>query len=198
MKYPHRPPARQTAPAAARPSSPEGAQEERLREIVDSFGPAFRRLVGAYEFDEGLREDLLQEILLSLWRALPGFRGDSTVRTWAFRVAHNTALKHQRGSGRARHRVETYARDTLPPEATLDDDPATLSERREDALRLQHLVGELAPTDRQLVVLKLEGLSGAEICEVTGLSATNASTRLHRLRAKLTHRLDEETKEGMS
>lgn len=198
MKHSHSPTARQTAPAAAPPSSPEDVRAERLREIVDSCGAAFRRLVAVYEFDEGLREDLLQEILLSTWRALPGFRGDSSLRTWAFRVAHNTALKHQRGLGRARHQVETYARDTLPPEATLDDDPATVSERREELLRLQRLIGELAPADRQLVVLQLEGLSGTEISEITGLSATNASTRLHRLRAKLTRRLDEETKEGTS
>jgi len=194
MKDPHRPDTRRTATATARPSSPEGVPEERFREIVDSFGAAFRRLVGVYEFDQALREDLLQEILLSLWRALPGFRGDSSLRTWAFRVAHNTALKHQRGQGRARHRIEEYARDTPTPEATLDDDPATVSEKREDVLRLQRLVGELAPPDRQLVVLQLEGLSGAEIGEVAGLSATNASTRLHRLRAKLARRLDEETR----
>jgi RNA polymerase sigma-70 factor (ECF subfamily) len=94
--------------------------------------------------------------------------------------------------------MHAYARDASTPEATLDDDPATVSERREDVLRLQRLVGELAPPDRQLVVLQLEGLSGAEICEVTGLSATNASTRLHRLRARLARRLEEHTKGGSS
>ncbi|MFT5052599.1 MAG: RNA polymerase sigma-70 factor (ECF subfamily) [Chlamydiales bacterium] len=192
----HESAAERTAPVVTPPPSPESIREERLREIVDSFGPAFRRLVAVYEFDAGLREDLLQEILLCVWRALPGFRGDSSLRTWAFRVAHNTALKHQRGHGRARHQAETHARDTPRPEATLDDDPATISERREELLRLQRLVGELEPVDRQLVILQLEGFSRAEIAEITGLSSTNASTRLHRLRARLTRRIEDETREG--
>ena len=180
-------------PDAHAPASDEGAHENRFREVLAAYGPALRRLVGVYERDAGQREDLLQEILLSLWRALPGFRAESSLRTWVYRVAHNTGLKHQRRLGRARRKHEEHALSTAKAEASLADDPATTSEQREDTRRLQRIVAELPPLDRQLVVLHLEGLSGAEIAEVSGFTPTNVSTRLHRLREQLMRRLERET-----
>ena len=52
---------------------------------------SIRRLCAAYAFSAADREDLFQDIFLAVWRALPGFRGDSSVRTWLYRIAHNVA-----------------------------------------------------------------------------------------------------------
>ncbi len=60
--------------------------------VVDTYGPALRRLASAWERDAAAREDLLQEILLALWRALPRFRGECSEKTFVFRVAHNRRL----------------------------------------------------------------------------------------------------------
>ena len=67
------------------------AQERRYAEAVETFGSALERLARAYERDSDRRRDLLQEIHVSLWRSLARFDGRCSLRTWVYRVAHNTA-----------------------------------------------------------------------------------------------------------
>src|SRR6185503_3401712 len=55
---------------------------------------ALERLSRAYEADPDKRRDLLQEIHFALWRSFEGFQARCSIRTWVFRVAHNTAAKH--------------------------------------------------------------------------------------------------------
>lgn len=53
--------------------------------VLRDYGPALRRLAASWERDAAAREDLLQEILFALWRALPRFRGDASEKTFVFR-----------------------------------------------------------------------------------------------------------------
>src|SRR5579862_7520352 len=75
------------------------AQYER---IYAAHGPALVRLTACYESVSEAREDLLQEILLAIWRALPSFRGDCSEKTFALRVAHNRCLTHVWRRGKSR------------------------------------------------------------------------------------------------
>src|SRR5215831_11730601 len=68
-----------------------GDQDERYAEAVRQFGPALERLACGYERDRDKRRDLLQEIHIALWRSLARFDGRCSLRTWVYRVAHNTA-----------------------------------------------------------------------------------------------------------
>src|SRR5665213_950341 len=61
-----------------------------LRAIVE-FGPALARLARAYEQDADQRRDLLQDVNFALWRSFASFAGQCSLRTWVYRVAHNTA-----------------------------------------------------------------------------------------------------------
>ena len=66
---------------------------EKFCELFDAYQPALRRLVAAYTFNPADREDLLQEIAAGIWKSLPGFRGESSERTWVYRIAHNIAIR---------------------------------------------------------------------------------------------------------
>jgi len=168
------------------------ALETRFKELVDAYGASLTRLAGAYELDRSLRDDLVQEILVALWRGLPGFRGDSTLSTWVYRVADNVALKHRRGRSRERARRAEYERehgDAEDPSAGDAEDPRLLT--------LRQRIRELPVLDRQLVVLQLEGLDREQMAAITGLSTSNVSTRLSRARAELARRLGT-THEGRS
>src|ERR1700722_1225893 len=68
--------------------------EARYREVVAHFGRALSRLVRAYERDEALAEDLLQEVHVALWRSFAAFQADCALKTWVFRVANNVAVNH--------------------------------------------------------------------------------------------------------
>src|SRR5687767_15328762 len=69
--------------------------DDAFERVLREYGPALRRLAASWERDPAAQEDLLQEILLALWRALPRFRGDASEKTFVFRVAHNRALTHR-------------------------------------------------------------------------------------------------------
>lgn len=157
------------------------AYEDLLRRYL----PALRRLAWSYARSEAAREDLLQEIALGLWTALPRFRGDSSERTWLYRVAHNTAISFVAGQNR-RAKRETAEPPDIPSASAGPESTAIEEQQR---ARLRAAVEELPLTDRQIVVLHLEGLSAAEIEDVTGLSAGNVATRLTRARQKLTARV---------
>lgn len=156
------------------------SSDERFERVVREYGPSLRRLAGAWERDPGAQEDLLQEILVAIWRALPRFRGESTERTFVFRVAMNRALTHR---FRPRPRVEPLdeAFHVSDPRHTPEAE-ATASERR---AHLAAAVRSLALPMRQVVTLSLEGLSGAEIGDVLGISENNARVRLTRARQAL-------------
>jgi len=67
-------------------------QEARYAEAARVFGGPLERLAAAYERDVDARRDLLQEIHVALWRSLGRYDGRCSLRTWVYRVAHNTAI----------------------------------------------------------------------------------------------------------
>jgi RNA polymerase sigma-70 factor (ECF subfamily) len=134
------------------------------------------------------QQDLLQEMMLAVWRAAPAFRDESAPATFIFRVAHNCALTwRRRESGRGR-RQEAFERlqtqecvggvSAGTPEAILD--------------RLYAAIRSLESLDRSLMLLSLEGLSYAEIGEIHGLSETNVGARLTRARKKLAQMMEQQ------
>jgi RNA polymerase sigma-70 factor (ECF subfamily) len=154
--------------------------EARFQEVVGPYRAALARLAGAYEADPERRRDLEQEILLGLWRALPGFEGRSSLRTWLLRVAHNVAVTAALRSRRQRLRelVSVEALEAAPVEVRLDE----ALDARNQLARLQALVARLLPLDRQVLLLHLEGLPAGEIAEVTGLTANHVSVKVHRIK----------------
>ena len=119
---------------------------------------------------------------MALWTALPRFRGDSSERTWVYRVAHNTAISFMANRKR-RDRREQTGGDV--PELASNANPEGEAIDKERRVRLWAAVQQLPITDRQLVILYLEGLTAAEIEAVTGLSAGAVANRLTRVRKKL-------------
>ena len=142
--------------------------------LMDTFAGPIRRLCAAYTVSAADREDLFQDIFLAVWRALPGFRGDASVRTWLYRIAHNVAFTRQTRD-RRRQRRETGWDDQVEPAGQMDV-------RR---IALNRAIASLNPADRTMTLLWLEGLSAAEIEDVTGVKAATVAVRLSRIRKQL-------------
>ncbi len=159
----------------------------RFCELFEAYQPALRRLVSAYVVNSADREDLLQEIAAGIWKSLPGFRGESSERTWIYRIAHNIAIRSS-SQVRARRAREPGLESSFDhPSGERSAEAALLLGEKQRAL--MDAIRELAAAERQIVTLHLEGLSAAEIEEVTGVSAGAIATRLTRIRQKLTDRL---------
>jgi len=152
------------------------------RDAAAEFGAALARLARAYEADPDRRRDLLQEIHVALWRSFRLYDGRCSIRTWIYRVAHNTAT-----SLVTRRRGKTPALVTLEEAAaaSTSDDHETRLDRQRTLKRLLALIRALKPIDRQLMLLHLEGMDAASIGDVTGLSAGNVATKLSRIRTLL-------------
>jgi RNA polymerase sigma-70 factor (ECF subfamily) len=154
--------------------------DDQFERVLQKYGPSLRRLASAWEPDPAAQEDLLQEILLALWRALPRFRGAASERTFVFRVAMNRALTHRFRRPPRGEPLDTasHVSDSRPtPEAA-----ATTSEQRAS---LVSGLQSLPVATRQILALSLEGLSGAEMADVLGITENNAAVRLSRARRAL-------------
>ena len=160
-----------------------GSQDDQYRNAADKFGPAIARLARGYEADTELRRDLEQEIHAALWRSFAYFEEQCSLRSWVYRIAHNVAVTHiQRG-----RRIRGEGLQTLEAteELAASDNPEAETAEAQLVARLLATIHRLAPADRQVMLLYLEDLTAAEIGEVTGLSATAVSSRIHRLKALL-------------
>ena len=73
-------------------------QDQRYDAAAAEFGAAIERLARGYEANPEARRDLVQDIHIALWRSLAGFDGRCALRTWVYRVAHNTAVSHVQGA----------------------------------------------------------------------------------------------------
>jgi RNA polymerase sigma-70 factor (ECF subfamily) len=158
----------------------------RYEELLQRYLPPLRRLAWSYTRDGAEGDDLLQEITLALWTALPRFRGDSSERTWVYRVAHNTSISYIT-SKRRRSSRESPLNPQIEPAGGSNPEGEAIDHQQ--TRRLWTAIRELPLLDRQIIALHLEGLSASAIEEVTGMSAGNVATRLTRVRQRLVARL---------
>lgn len=139
-------------------------------------------------FAEGAdRHDLMQELLLALWRAVPIFRGGAQPVTFIYRVAHNAALTWKRSQRNYRKQVDRF--ESMAIGETFSAPTSAVREGE----ALQHIyaaIRELPPVDRSLILLHLDGLSYAEIAGIHGFTEGNVGVRLTRLKQKLTTTLE--------
>ncbi len=167
---------------------PSFGQDETYQEASAAYGAALRRLARGYEAEPEKRRDLLQEIHIALWKSLGRFNGNCSLRTWVFRIAHNVAASHVLRE-RRRNRVRQVGLEELDDVPGAPDSLQAAVEH-EALARLTDLIRQLVPIDRQVILSYLEGMDAEAISELTGLSASNVATKVHRIKEVLRKRFD--------
>lgn len=173
-------------PARLAPAEDVGARASR---ILSENAGSLERLAASYARSPADRADLLQDIALGLWLALPGFREACSERTFVLRIAHNRALTFLSKRGVRTEDIEDRANEVV---ATTGKNPAIVLERGERESRLLAAVRALPVAQRQVVTLLLEGLSQREIADVVGATENSVNVRVHRARTALRVLLSEE------
>jgi RNA polymerase sigma factor (sigma-70 family) len=127
------------------------------------------------------RHDLVQEMTMQLWRSYPQFDHRVLFSTWMYRVAMNVAISHVRQESHP-------LRDTVPFDEfglDLNEVDQYMSTQSDNMRVLDQLIRELDELSRALILLFLDGFQYEEIASILGISASNVSTRLNRLKQKL-------------
>lgn len=144
------------------------------------------RFAAGFERDRHARDDLAQEIMLAVWQALPGFRGEASLKTYILGIAHRRCASHvMKAVARPQH--EELSDEWIDPRAG----PETVARTGQQRRRLLSAVRELPFGQRQLVLLALEGVSLDEMAAMLGISKNHVSVRLSRAKAALNGRLGE-------
>ena len=165
------------------------SRDSQFEEAVATHGAALERLARAYEADPETRRDLLQEIHIALWQSLHRFDNRCSMRTWVYRVAHNTAASHVSQQLRSKKQIAVGVEELADLASGTRDEQAA---EQEDALgRIYELIHQLKALDRQVMLAYLEGMDAASTSEITGLSARNVATKIHRIKQILKCRFQE-------
>jgi RNA polymerase sigma-70 factor (ECF subfamily) len=158
-------------------------QDALYLEAANNLGSAIARLAAAYERDPAHREDLLQNIHVAVWQSLANFKGECALRTWVYRVAHNTAATHVLRQKRARREQWVTLEELEGMPDGLDNERFVDEWRVFEKIAL--IIQKLRTIDRNVLLLYLEGLEASEIAEVVGVSPNLVAQKVLRTKEVL-------------
>jgi RNA polymerase sigma factor (sigma-70 family) len=161
--------------------------DQDFEQVLREHGPLLSRIAASFEARPAERDDLLQEITLAIWRALPRFRHEAPLRSFVARIAHNRCLDHLVSRQRDGRRLTALSEEIADAGAG----PERQTTSSQDRSRLMAAVRQLPVGLRQVVTLALEGFAHAEIAAVLGLEVNTVDVRLSRARRALKDALEE-------
>lgn len=155
-------------------------RDELFGQVTASCNGLISRIALSYENDHALRSDLIQDILLAVWLALPSFRGDSSLKTFVASIAQKRSISHVTKRAREPRQVELpsdlVSAAPAPDEVALRQD---MQQQLVDSIQL------LPIPQREAIVLCFEGFSYSEVGEVLGISTNAAMLRCQRAKSAL-------------
>jgi RNA polymerase sigma-70 factor, ECF subfamily len=163
------------------------AIREAFDQVVRDHGAMIRRIAASHERQPAVAEELVQDIYLAVWRALPSFRGEASLRTFVARIATYRAVTHLAGARKA-PACQALDEDIAAP----GDNPETHAAALSRQARLVQAVRLLPLAYRQTVLLTLEGLTPREVAETLGITANAVAIRLSRAKEILREEMGEE------
>lgn len=151
-------------------------KEREFSKMVEKHKSTIYTVCYMFSKDKDEVADLFQDILIKLWNGYDSFRGESSDKTWIYRVSLNACLSDDRKKKRRT--------DTVP--LSVDIDPfADTNEKELQVKALYSRINRLGLVDRSIVLLWLEALSYEEIGMIVGISAKNVSVKLVRIKEQL-------------
>lgn len=153
--------------------------EKKFINLIKEHQGLIHKVCIMYESDRDIRNDLFQEIVLQLWKSFPGFRGESKITTWMYRIALNTAISGYRKETRKVKTEDLHEVHFNISEQYGGDDA------EENVQKLQYAMRQLSDIERAMVMMALEEIPYDEIAETIGITQNNVRVRMNRIREKL-------------
>lgn len=157
----------------------DNSKEKEFITIVRSYEKIIYKVCSFYVSNEHPMADLYQEVICNLWKAFPGFRNESALSTWIYRVTLNTCITGLRKE----KQMPEYTLPVSVLENTEDDAGDTA--RQERIKEMYSMINRLKTMEKAIVLLYLEEKSYQEIADITGLTRNNVAIKLKRSKEKL-------------
>lgn len=152
------------------------SKEQEFTDLVTKYKTTIYTVCYFYSKDKEEAEDYFQEILVNLWRGIDGFSGNSSLKTWIWKVSLNTCSNMERKKKRSPQ--------TVP--LSVDMDLYNDSDARSEQIRMLYdRISRLGMFDRAIILLWLDGMSYQDIADVVGITVANVTTRLYRIKEQL-------------
>ena len=151
--------------------------------VLKEHAALLGRVAATYEANFHLRQELLQEISLAVWQALEKFKGDSSVKTYVLRVAHNKAITHVAYHTK-QPRNDSYCEVETPQPSQQRSSDVQIAQQQQIQTMLKE-IRKMPIQTRQVVTMSMEGLSYSEIADTCGISGSNVGVILNRARKVL-------------
>lgn len=152
-------------------------KEQVFIKILEENQQRIQKICGMYTSTSEDCKDLVQEVILNIWKAYPTFEGKSTIDTWIYRIILNVCLKKK------------FLRQKVQRTISLDglsfDPPSETTSNEDNYLALKVCINQLDFSDRAIIILFLEELSYREIGEIIGISENYVAVKIKRIKAKL-------------
>nr|WP_221452702.1 RNA polymerase sigma factor [Mucilaginibacter sp. FT3.2] len=146
--------------------------------IGDNKGILFK-ICRIYLDDADDRDDLLQEMILQLWKGFDSFKGESKFSSWMYRVALNTAIVFFK---KQKRRPDS---EQLPLNFEQPEEQSNSGEKEEQLALFYKAVQELNKVEKALIFLYMENQSHDEIAANLGITSINVRVRLNRIKNRL-------------
>jgi RNA polymerase sigma-70 factor (ECF subfamily) len=156
------------------------AAQDRFVTLLEEHKRILYKVASSYCRNPADRQDLVQEMVVALWKSFGRYDDRYRFSTWMYRIALNVAISFYRSEvRRTRHTVP--AGDSVLEIAAASESAAPDGEFRV----LQSLMQQLGELDRALLILYLDGNRHDTIAEILGISETNVGTKIGRIKQKL-------------
>jgi RNA polymerase sigma factor (sigma-70 family) len=154
--------------------------------VIEGHKGIIHKIALAYADNKEAKEDLVQEIVLQLWKSFDNYNPQFKYSTWIYRVALNVSLAASRKENNRAKRIDPLREEMLSVAQT--EESTTLEEHYK---KLQEFIFGLKELDRAIMLLYLEEKSQKEMAEIMGMSPTNISTRIGRIKDVLRQKFAE-------
>ena len=152
-------------------------KEEIFLSVLESHKGILYKVANSYCKDNEDRKDLVQEIVIQLWKSFDNYNHQFKYSTWIYRIALNVAISFYRKENNRKAISNPFTESIL----NFQENP--FSDEKEQNLKLlQQFISELKELDKALMLLYLEEKSYKEIAEIIGISETNVATKIGRIK----------------
>jgi RNA polymerase sigma-70 factor (ECF subfamily) len=159
--------------------SPASAKDKFLTIIQENKKLIFK-VCNSYCKDEEDRKDLVQEVIIQLWKSFPNYNPQYKLSTWMYRIALNVAISFYRKEHPRKER--TIQIDDILINIADDNPQHDLDEK----VGLLHtFINQLDELNKALMLLYLDDNSYKEIADILGITETNVATKISRIKQRL-------------